>query len=167
LELALVRPGGRTRRRATAARDSDPVDKLAPLIEAVEARFAEAADTLRRLPREDLRFLGDVVSSWPPVLYEKADWWVGGGPDVRLRRSPATRRAIDQLDEVLDWLFWLTPDERWVIMARAAGASWRRMARWRRPGQVRSHEGLRRIHRDAMTRVTLRLLAGAGREIPD
>ncbi len=91
----------------------------------VEARLAEAADTLRRLPEERVQ---GYFSTWPPVIREY--WQAYGRSEVRVRPSPPSARAIDQMDEALQWLRWLEQEDAKLVWARAEGTPWKSIC-WR------------------------------------
>ena len=60
----------------------------------VEARFEEAADTIRRLP--SVRVQG-YFNTWPPVIQNF--WEAFGRTEVRVRPAPPAPAAIDRMDE--------------------------------------------------------------------
>jgi hypothetical protein len=88
----------------------------------VEDRFIEAADVMKRLP--DVRVPG-YFSTWPAVLCEFADL-VGQKP-VPMRRPRPTADAIDRMEEALQWLRWLKPDEAKLVWMRATGVRWKEL----------------------------------------
>ena len=69
-------------------------------VEELRERLADAADTLRRLPKP--KGLERILQSpWPDTLRE----WLSYGYDrTQVRRAAPTPQAIDRLDEVLEWL---------------------------------------------------------------
>ena len=76
--------------------------------QAVAERLAEAADVLDRLPERRARGL---YSLWP-LTPEVPD-----GDGVRPRPATAPPEAIDRMDETLQWLCWLEPEERVLVVA--------------------------------------------------
>ena len=85
----------------------------------VAQRLREAFRTLSRLPNRDLRYLFPRWSSWPEIARSKredfADEW------ARMPRIPPEPAAIDEMDEVLGWLFWLQDQDRLLLSAWALG----------------------------------------------
>ena len=86
----------------------------------VEERLAEAADTLKRLP--PVRSQG-YVSTWPPFLREACEAY--GWTEVQLRLGPPSAAAIDRMDETLQWLPWLEPEDSKLVWARAGNRPWK------------------------------------------
>lgn len=86
----------------------------------VEIRLEEAADTLGRLPPVKVQ---GYFSTWPPVV---RDFWEAfGWHDAEVRLGPPTPKAIDRMDEALQWLRWLEPDETRLVWLRAEGVRWK------------------------------------------
>jgi hypothetical protein len=81
----------------------------------VADRLVEAADVLARLPKERVRGFYDL---WPRVVME---------PSGCARPAAAAPEAIDRMDEALDWLMWLQPQERRLVWLRAEGLPWKRI----------------------------------------
>lgn len=97
----------------------------------IETRLREAAQTLGviRLTRGDLP--NGYSSSWPDVVH---DWAAYGGEVAKQRQKDAINRpgapspdALDRLDQAMVWLWAVKHDDRPVVMARAAGCSWRQL----------------------------------------
>ncbi len=88
----------------------------------VAARMEEAADIMKRLPATGLRPAG-YVSSWPPVLQEF--WEAYGWNDLKVKLGPPPSEAIDRMDEALEWLRWLEPDQVRLIWLRAERVPWK------------------------------------------
>jgi hypothetical protein len=84
----------------------------------VAERLAEAADVLDRLPESRGR---GFYSLWP-LTPEVPD-----GDGVRPRPATAPPEAIDRMDETLQWLCWLEPEERRIVWLRAEGRPWKRI----------------------------------------
>ncbi|WP_085440268.1 DUF6362 family protein [Magnetofaba australis] len=85
-------------------------------------RLEEAASTLQRLPKEGPR---DLKASWPQVIH---DFWNAYGWDkARTRLGPPTPDAIDRMDECMEWLRWLEPEQMRLVWARAERLQWKRI----------------------------------------
>ena len=89
-------------------------------IEMVEARLEEAASVMKRLP--PVRVPG-YFSTWPRTLVEFADR-VGQQPEP-MRLPPPSPAAITRMEQALDWLRWLEPQDAKLVWARANGARWK------------------------------------------
>ena len=88
--------------------------------EIVQARLAEAADTLRRLPAVKVQ---GYFNTWPSIV---VDFWEAfGWNDTEVRLGPPAPRAIDRMDETIQWLRWLEPDETRLVWLRAEGVRWK------------------------------------------
>lgn len=120
----------------------------------VEARLEEAHGTLRCLPEERVRA---ARSSWPPYLHDFRD--VYGQEPAPLRLGPPSAVAITRMDEALDWLRRLDPDDAKLVWARAEGMPWKGIA-WRFGLTVRTAQ---RRHQHAVHALVWRLL---GRPLP-
>ena len=128
-------------------------------VEEIRGRLADAADTLRRLPKPP-GLERSLQSPWPDTLRE----WLSYGYDrTQVKRSAPSPQAIDRLDEVLLWISpaHLTSQQRMILWAREGEhMRWRRIAFLdaqvhRRPG--RSERWLRTIKSDAEARILNRL----------
>ena len=97
----------------------------------IEDRFDEAAYTLRRLPEKD-RPRG-YSSFWPAVVHD-AKHAYGYTPEAPMRVIPAA--AITRMEECLDWLLLVDPEDARIVWLRAEGARWRQVCI--RAGCVRS-----------------------------
>ena len=85
----------------------------------VEARLAEAALVLKRLPA--CRVQG-YFSVWPEPVHDFGDM-VGQEPaPLRVRPSPA---AIDRMEEAIFWTGDLDPVDRRILWMRAFGYRWK------------------------------------------
>jgi hypothetical protein len=85
----------------------------------VEARLAEAALVLKRLPEVKVQ---GYFSTWPKMLYEFSDL-VGQEPKpMRVLPSPA---AISRMEETLGWTVGLDPIDGKIIWMRAYGERWK------------------------------------------
>src|SRR5207302_411815 len=75
-------------------------------VEAVETRFEDAAQVVRRLP--PVRVPG-YFNTWPSMFVEFADL-VGQEPQP-MRLPPPSTAAITRMEATLSWLRWLEPDD--------------------------------------------------------
>lgn len=110
----------------------------------IRARFAEAADIARRLPRVGI---STASGFWPAYEYtfeDKAGWGtkrLAEERELREQRRPPTSAALSRHDEVMDWTARLIHDERhrhivWAwAMAQSGGPSF--SERCRRRGWVK------------------------------
>ncbi len=124
-----------------------------------------AGAALKRLPPERLPRR---ASCWPPVIHDpRESYGFKGDPeygpqrfDYGANRQPASQEEIAALDKLLDWLFWLNPEESKVVVMRSFGMSWRAIGRRRRAlGERNSnHETCRRIFGVAVATIYDRLL---------
>ena len=120
-------------------------------------RMREAAWTLRRLPMPRNGLPADFKVGWPDVAY---DWLAYGWLPTRSPRIPPTPDAIDRLDECLNWMHWLTRDQRVIIWARANAWTWRQLEaldELERDGHGRREGRLRIILGDAEARILAEL----------
>ncbi len=86
----------------------------------VEERLEEAADTLRRLPPVKVQ---GYFSAWPPIVREF--WEAFGWEEPRIRRGPPSPAAITRMDEAMEWLSWLEPEDAKLVWARADRMPWK------------------------------------------
>lgn len=91
----------------------------------VEAQLIEAADTMKRLPPVKVQ---GYFNTWPVVRPEFADL-VGREPE-QLRLGPPSAAAISRMDEALEWLRWLDPDDAKLVWMRAEEKPWKAVC-WR------------------------------------
>jgi len=91
----------------------------------VEARLAESADVLKRLPTDTVQ---GYFSTWPKAAYEFADL-VGQTP-APMKRPWPTPAAIDRMTETLGWFFGLDPIDARILWFRAGGERWKTIC-WR------------------------------------
>ena len=91
-------------------------------VEMVAARLEEAAETLNRLPMTGLkpREYGD---AWPTVIHDAMDAY--GWDEAVVRLGPPSAEAITRMDEVMDWLRWMGPDQVRLVWLRAGRVPWR------------------------------------------
>lgn len=91
----------------------------------VEARFEEAAFTLRRLP--DRRVPG-YFNTWPTIVrsvYEAFGW-----ERARMPRIAPSPEAISRMEGTFTWLAWLEPDDARIVWLRAENVPWKPIC-WR------------------------------------
>lgn len=141
------------------ARDPDKIWT----IEDSRYRLTEAADTIRRLPMPKGGMPAELKSAWPDVVH---DWMAYAYTDASAPRARPSQEAIKHLDETLDWLHWLTRDQRMVLWARAQGWTWRKIMildNEERMGRGRQERQLRSICGDAEARILSRLNGTPGR----
>lgn len=85
----------------------------------VEARLAEAAHVLKRLPA--VRVQG-YFSTWPKIIYEFSDLV---GQEPRPMRFLPSAAAISRMEETLTWTAGLDPVDGKIIWLRAYGVRWK------------------------------------------
>ncbi|MGJ5029086.1 DUF6362 family protein [Bradyrhizobium sp. HKCCYLS2038] len=122
----------------------------------IEARFVEAADVLRRLP--GVRVPG-YFNTWPTMMREFSDL-VGQEPRP-MRRPPPPADAISRMEETLEWLRWLEPQDAKIVWLRASGDRWKAIC-WK-VGLQRSAANERWLY--ALCVVAWRLSGGKGRPV--
>ena len=129
-------------------------------VEMVEARLAEAAEVMRRLP--PVRVPG-YFNTWPSMVVEFADR-VGQQAEP-MRLPPPSPAAISRMEEALGWLRWLETIDAKIVWLRASGERWKSICwnvglgraaahehwryalsviSWRLNGRLRSSSGSRR-----------------------
>lgn len=92
----------------------------------IEARFEDAARTLRRLPAVGAR---GHSSAWPPIVRSAAEAY-GWEPAAAPRLSPSPQ-AISEMEETFTWLAWLSEaDDARIVWLRAEGVRWKPIC-WR------------------------------------
>ena len=125
----------------------------------VAARLEEAAETMKRLPVTGLQ-PASYISSWPPVLQE---FWEAYGYDkARVRLGPPTGDAISRMDDTLDWLRWLEPEQVRLAWSRAERIPWKLLMR-----QLGvSRETARQRYQVALVSIAVRLNHINGEKMP-
>lgn len=88
----------------------------------VSVIFEDAASTLRRISVSGIK-PNSYFNNWPDIIRDIADMRNQDSPPVRM--GPPSAERISQMEEVIGWLFALTPDERRLIWMRAEGIRWR------------------------------------------
>ena len=94
-------------------------------VEMVEARLAEAAEVMRRLP--PVRVPG-YFNTWPSMVVEFADR-VGQQAEP-MRLPPPSPAAISRMEEGLEWLRWLEAGDAKLVWARSDRTPWKAIC-WR------------------------------------
>lgn len=90
----------------------------------IEDRLEEAARTLRRLPNPPGSTPRGYGSSWPD--YVRDPWHAYGYSQARMKVIPSAS-DIQRMEECLDWLRWLAPDDARIVWMRAEGHRWRQV----------------------------------------
>ena len=85
----------------------------------VEARLAEAAWVLKRMPEPRL---SGYFSTWPAFVYSFADKVEQEPKPMRVLPSP---KAISRMEETLTWTVGLDPIDGKIIWLRAYGTRWK------------------------------------------
>lgn len=98
----------------------------------LEDRFEEAARTLRRLPNPPGSTPRGYSSSWPEYAHDPGQSY--GYHEARMRVVPSPK-DIQAMEECLEWLGWLDPDDARIVWMRAEGARWKQIGH--RVGVVR------------------------------
>jgi DNA-directed RNA polymerase specialized sigma24 family protein len=93
-------------------------------IDDVAARFAEAAETARRLPPVRVRGYFNV---WPAFV--RKEWEGFTDKDYEYRPLPPSPQAIDRMLEAMRWVQWLEEEQRHLIWMRAKHYEWQKIAR--------------------------------------
>ena len=92
--------------------------------EEVAARFAEAAETGRRLPRVKVQGYFNV---WPAFAREV--WESAPNDDHVYRPLPPSPQAIERMMETMRWVLWLEEEQRHLVWMRAKDIDWKAIAR--------------------------------------
>jgi len=87
----------------------------------VEARLAEAAWVLKRMPEPRL---SGYFSTWPEFVYSFAD---KVGQEPQMRRPRPGPRQITEADEAMLWLRWLERDDARIVWLRANHVQWKKV----------------------------------------
>ena len=92
-------------------------DKWTPSL--VEARLAEAAFVLKRMPEPRL---SGYFSTWPEFVHSFADKVEQAPKPMRVLPSP---QAISRMEETLTWTAGLDPVDGKIIWMKAHGERWK------------------------------------------
>lgn len=90
----------------------------------IEDRFEEAAITLRRLPDPPGSGPKAWGRSWPDYVHDARHAY--GYGEFRVRIVPSADE-IQRMEECIEWLAWLAPDDAKLIWYRAEGQRWRQV----------------------------------------
>jgi len=93
-------------------------------IEDVAARFAEAADTGRRLPSARVQ---GYFSVWP--AFARDQWESFATDEHEYRPLPPGPKAIDRMLETMRWVQWLEVEQRHLLWMRAKQYEWQDIGR--------------------------------------
>jgi hypothetical protein len=93
-------------------------------IDDVAARFAEAAETGRRLP--PVRVQG-YFNVWP--VFAREVWESYPDEEPIYRTQPPNPQAIDRMMETMRWVQWLEVDQRHLVWMRAKQYEWKFICR--------------------------------------
>ena len=85
----------------------------------VEARLAEAAWVLKRMPEPRL---SGYFSTWPEFIYSFADKVEQEPKPMRVLPSP---KAISRMEETLTWTACLEPMDGRIVWMKAHGERWK------------------------------------------
>ncbi|MEO5363851.1 MAG: DUF6362 family protein [Magnetococcus sp. DMHC-8] len=91
----------------------------------VADRLEEAASTIRRLPVAGLKPKG-YKSAWPEVIQDALE---ACGEQAIVRLGPPPADAITRMDEAMEWLRWLEPDQVRLVWMRATRTPWKLILR--------------------------------------
>jgi len=93
-------------------------------VDDVAARFAEAVETGRRLPRVRVQGYFNV---WP--AFARDQWEAMDKDDHHLPRIPPDPRAIERMMETMRWVQWLEVEQRHLVWMRARQYEWKDICR--------------------------------------
>lgn len=104
----------------------------------IEDRMEEAALTLRRLPNPPGSGPKSYGQSWPEYVHDAMHAY--GYSEARMKVIPSADQ-IQRMDECIEWLRFVSPDDARIVWQRAEGWRWRhvciqagcvRQTAWRR-----------------------------------
>lgn len=90
----------------------------------IEDRMEEAALTLRRLPNPPGSGPKSFGRSWPEYVHEARHAY--GYHETRMRVIPSAAE-IQRMEECIDWLRFIGPEEARIVWLRAEGWRWRQV----------------------------------------
>lgn len=93
-------------------------------IDDVAARFAEAANTGRRLP--PVRVQG-YFTTWPAIL--RREWETLSADEKSFHHQPPSPASIDRMLETMRWTLWLEEEQRHLVWMRAKQCEWKDICR--------------------------------------
>lgn len=119
----------------------------------IEARLEEAAKTLVALKLTIRDIPSRQLVRWPEVVQSALNAY---GFTPQRPRVPAPQpAAIDRADETVQWLLWMTAEQRRVVWARACKVAWRKLEDL----DGRSHTTLRKVRAAGLEAILARLNA--------
>lgn len=119
----------------------------------IEARLEEAAKTLVALKLTIRDIPSRQLVRWPEVVRGALDAY---GFTPQRPRVPAPQpAAIDRADETVQWLLWMTTEQRRIVWARACKVAWRKLEDL----DGRSHTTLRKVRATGLDAILARLNA--------
>jgi len=118
------------------------------VLDELVARLEQAADTVRRLPRDAATAPAGARSNWPEMI-RRSRFTI----EVTRRAAPSrpSPQAIDDLDRLAMLLWQVTPRQRQLLWARACRIRWAELCQRQR----RSRTTLSRDHRKALVALAL------------
>ena len=93
-------------------------------MDAVAERFAEAAETARRLPPVRVR---GYFNLWP--AFARREWEAFAAEEYDYRPLPPTPAAIERMLETMGWVQWLDVEQRHLVWMRARQYEWGRIGK--------------------------------------
>jgi hypothetical protein len=126
----------------------------------IAEEFKIAMETLRRVPLPRSGGPREYASGWPEIVRSAAEAYASD--TAAMPKIRPSRAEITHMDEALTWLSWVNDRERKIILAKAAGMSYGKLAR-----AFRVHRGEMRLeHLSALLVIALnRLVKRMGRRI--
>lgn len=88
-------------------------------VDTVTERFAEAAETARRLP--PVRVQG-YFNLWPAFV--RKEWEAFAADEYDYRPWPPSPQAIDRMLETMRWVQWLEVEQRHLVWMRGKQYEW-------------------------------------------
>lgn len=88
-------------------------------VKAVEEYFREAVLTLKKLPPVKQR---GYFNLWPDIIYSPNELLFQEKKPMRLTTSP---EAIARLEQIFEWMRWVTVEERKLLWKRAENKHWK------------------------------------------
>lgn len=115
----------------------------------VRNTMVRAGRTIRAMPGLVVR---RVRSGWPDYVRDWHAYDINASPSLRPAAPPP--HLIDEADQAISWLFWITDDaDRRIVAARMFGITWRNIRYMDR----RSINTLRKKYGDALAVIARRL----------
>jgi hypothetical protein len=90
----------------------------------IEDRFELAALTLKRLPNPSGSGARGYGNAWPEYVRDARDAY--GDTEVRMRVVPSAA-DIQKMEDCIDWLRLLDPEDARIVWLRAEGIRWRQV----------------------------------------